>query len=258
MTKVVSPIHYYLCRSEKRRNGGLRVKALILAAGMGTRLKPITDFKPKCMVEINGKPIIYKQIDNLAKNGIKDITVIAGYKSEMLKNALKQQYPFVKVVINDRYATTNNMYSAYLAKEYYSQSEFLLMNADVFYDESVISELASRRYKNSIVVEKGVYNVESMKVRFNNGHISEISKKIPKEKAYGVSIDVYKFSAQGSKVFFEKVIEYIELRKELNHWTEVALNEILSEVTFIPCPLKGRWMEIDNYDDLKKAECIFS
>jgi len=234
------------------------MKALILAAGMGTRLQPVTNDKPKCMVEVNGTPIIYKQIDNLVSNGVDEITVIAGYKSEILIDALKRHYPFVNVIVNKDYEKTNNMYSAYLAKDNYDNSQFLLMNADVFYDSAIITELLNEEYVNSIVVDEGTYIEESMKVKFEGLHIMEISKQVTEEEAYGVSIDVYKFSSEGSRTFFAKLVEYIEINKEMNQWTEVALNDILSESQFKPCPLKGRWMEIDNHDDLKNAEDIFA
>lgn len=234
------------------------MKALILAAGLGTRLRPITDTRPKSMVEVNGKPILFKQIDNLMENGIEDITVIAGYKSEMMVDAINKSYKNVKTIINDVYDKTNNMYSAYMALDHMYNNEFLLMNADVFYDSAIIKELIKTDYNNSIVVEAGIYNDENMKVSCNDERIVEISKVIAESDAYGVSIDVYKFSEEGSKVFFNKVKEYIEDRKELNQWTEVALNEALKLVEFKPCPLKGRWMEIDNHEDLKKAESIFN
>ncbi|MCM3693207.1 sugar phosphate nucleotidyltransferase [Neobacillus niacini] len=234
------------------------MKALILAAGMGTRLRPITDDIPKSMVEVNGIPILFKQINNLVENGVQEITVVAGYKSEIIKNALGRSYPFVNVIINDEYDKTNNMYSAFLAKENFINDEFILMNADVFFDGSVITELILNKYKNSIVVEKGTYNDENMKVSSVDGKIVEISKKITQENAFGVSIDVYKFTSQGSNVFYEKIIDYIENKKDLNQWTEIALNDALKDIDFLTCPLVGNWMEIDNHDDLKRAERIFN
>jgi len=234
------------------------MKALILAAGMGTRLRPLTDKIPKCLVPVNGVPIIAKQIENLIDNGIREIYIVSGYKSDILESVLKGSYPFVNIVLNANYGETNNMYSAYLTRDVLYGNEFILMNGDVFFDESVISELLKPMYLNSIVVEKGVYNDESMKVRVDNtNRIVEISKKIPEILAYGVSIDVYKFSAEASKSFFERIREIVEVHGKLNEWTEVALNEILSKVKFEPCPLKGRWVEIDNYEDLKFAEEIF-
>ncbi len=234
------------------------MKALILAAGLGTRLRPITDDRPKSMVEVNGKPILFKQVDNLLENGIKDITVIAGYKSEMMINAIGRRYKDVRIIVNDVYDKTNNMYSAYMASDYMYDEKFLLMNADVFYDSAIIKELIKNEYENSIVVEEGAYNDENMKVVCIGDRITEISKAISENDAYGVSIDVYKFSKEGSKIFFDRIKEFIEDRNELNQWTEVALDEILEIVEFKPCPLKGRWMEIDNHDDLKRAESIFN
>ncbi len=234
------------------------MKALILAAGLGTRLRPITDNRPKSMVEVNGKPILFKQLDNLIDNGIKDITVVVGYKSEIIIDAINKNYKDIKIINNNIYDKTNNMYSAYLALESMLGQKFLLMNADVFYDSDIIKELLKEEYQDSIVIEKGIYNDENMKVSCINNRIIDISKAIPEDSAYGVSIDVYKFSENGSRTLYDKIKEYIEVREDLNQWTEVALNEILNTVEFLPCPLKGRWIEIDNHDDLIKAESIFN
>jgi len=234
------------------------MKGLILAAGMGTRLRPMTDSKPKCLVEVNCKPIIFKQIENLVENNIDDITIVAGYKHDVLQSKIREKFPFVKVIVNDKYETTNNMYSAYMAHENFSDKEFLLMNGDVFYDKLVITELKKNIYVNSIVVEKNNYIDENMKVTVKDNRIQKISKQISQEDAYGVSIDVYKFSKEGGRIFFNQIIDYVENKQEKNQWTEVALNDILSKIPFTPCHLVGRWIEIDNNEDLKKAECIFN
>ena len=89
-------------------------KALILAAGLGTRLAPITNDRPKSLVPVNGKPILIKQIENLKTNGIVDITIVSGYKAEALEKAVHEKYPEIKIIESVDYATTNNMYSAYL------------------------------------------------------------------------------------------------------------------------------------------------
>ena len=74
------------------------MKALILAAGFGSRLAPITDSLPKSLVPVNGTPILFKQIENLLKNGIVDITVVSGYKADVLKQAVLKKYPYIKIV----------------------------------------------------------------------------------------------------------------------------------------------------------------
>lgn len=234
------------------------MKALILAAGLGSRLAPITDSCPKSMVPVNGTPILFKQLENLKENGIKDITIISGYLGEVLEKAVSEKYPEAKVIRSVDYANTNNMYSAYLGKDAVKDSEFLMMNADVFYDASIIKALLAFSGDNAIVTEVGAYNEESMKVIEKDGRIISISKQITKEEAAGTSIDVYKFSKEAGKAFFNKCAEYIEDKKELKMWSEVALNEILPEVEFKICPLEGRWLEIDNHDDLRAAERLFS
>lgn len=239
-------------------------KALILAAGFGSRLAPITDNVPKSLVPVNGKPILFKQIENLFENGIDDITVISGYKADVLESAVHENWPNIHVVESVDYATTNNMYSAWLGiKAMYPTEDiqpFLMMNADVFYDSSVLTALLKNEAEDAIVVDMGRYIEESMKVIKENGQLVAISKKIMPEEALGSSIDVYKFSAAGGKAFFEACKSYIEDRKELKLWSEVALNDVLEErsVPFHECPLEGRWLEIDNHEDLAAAVELFS
>lgn len=233
------------------------MKALILAAGLGTRLSPITDTRPKCLVPVNGKPILIKQIENLHENGVTEITIISGYMSKVLEGEVKKLFPEIKVIESVDYATTNNMYSAWLGREFVNDEPFLMMNADVFFDASVIGELLNDKYENAIVTDIGTYFEESMKVIQKNGRLVEISKQITEQDALGASIDVYKFNSEGAKAFFDKCEDYILNKKELKKWSEVALNDILADVNFVACPLVGRWFEIDNYEDLYRAEKLF-
>ena len=124
------------------------MKAVLLAAGLGTRLRPITNKVPKCMVPVNGMPIIEKQILNLVENGIKDIYVVAGYKCEVLKAFLRKNYPFVHVIENEVYDTTNNMFSLYMTMDFVRDSEFLLMNSDVFHDANIETGLINSNEVN--------------------------------------------------------------------------------------------------------------
>lgn len=233
------------------------MKALILAAGLGSRLAPITDNCPKSLVPVNGKPILMKQIENLHENNIHDIVIVSGYKADILEKAVHEKYPEIKIIESVDYATTNNMYSAYIARKDFVGQEFLMMNADVYYDASVIAALLACQYPDAIVTDIGTYIEESMKVVEKDGRLVEISKAITPEAALGASIDVYKFSASGGQAFFAKCVEYIEEQKEIKKWSEVALNDILEDIEFKACPLVGRWLEIDNHDDLAAAEKLF-
>ena len=238
------------------------MKALILAAGLGTRLAPITNDRPKSMVPVNGKPILFKQIENLIENGIEDITIVSGYKGDMLEKAVHEKWPQIHIVESVDYANTNNMYSAYLGiGAMFPDGKidaFYMMNADVFYDTTVIETLENDVRRNLIVVDMGRYIEESMKVVEKEGRLTAISKQIPSEDALGCSIDVYKFGAEGGNAFYDCCRAYIEEKRELKLWSEVALNDVLKSVVFEACPLVGRWLEIDNHEDLAAAEALFS
>ena len=232
------------------------MKALILAAGLGSRLAPITNTCPKSLVPVNGQPILMKQIENLLENGVEDITIISGYKAEVLESRVLEKYPSLRIIRNDEYESTNNMYSAYLARE--AMGGFLMMNADVFFDASVITALKSCPAPDAVVVDMGNYLEESMKVIQRDGRLVQISKTIAREDALGSSIDVYKFSQEGAAAFFARCAAYIEAKGERKLWSEVALNDAMSDVVFQACPLEGRWFEIDNHDDLAAAEKLFA
>lgn len=240
----------------------MKKKALILAAGLGTRLAPITNDRPKSLVPVNGKPILLKQIENLKANDIEDITVVSGYKADFLEKAVHEKYPEIKIVESVDFATTNNMYSAYIGiKSMFPDgiiAPFYMMNADVFYDTSVITALENDFRQNLIVVDIGRYIEESMKVVEKDGRIVTISKQVMPEDALGCSIDVYKFGADGGKAFYDCCVDYIEEKKELKKWSEVALNDALVKVKFCACSLVGRWLEIDNHEDLSAAETLFA
>lgn len=234
------------------------MKAIVLAAGLGTRLRPITNEVPKCMVPVNGIRIIDKQIHNLVSNGVKDIYVVAGYKADVLISHLKEIYPDVHIIDNKRYAETNNMYSLYMAMPNVEGEDFLLMNADVYYDANIVEGLLASEEPSMIACDRSQFIEESMKIIVDaTGKINHISKKITEQEAYAVSIDVYKISKQAGAILFDNVKQTIEAKKDENSWTEVALDEIFSQTIFKPYVIKERWFEIDNHDDLATAERIF-
>lgn len=235
------------------------MRAIILAAGLGTRLRPITNEVPKCMVSVNGICIIDKQINNLHKAGVNDIVVVGGYKAEILKKHL-ERYEGITFVNNYRYAETNNMYSLYLALKHIGDSEFLLMNSDVYFDASIIEGLLGRNTegKSLIACDSSSYLEESMKITIDeSGKIKHISKKITENEYYAVSIDVYKLNSDAVNTLSKEVCDTIEVKKDENSWTEVALDAIFDRTAFVPFVIRGRWFEIDNHADLQRAEQLF-
>lgn len=236
------------------------MKAIILAAGLGSRLRPITDTVPKCMVPVNGCPIIDKQISNLLNSGVmlSDVYVVAGYRHEVLECHLKETYPDVNVIPNLRYGETNNMYSLYMAEDKVRGEGFLLMNGDVYFDENIIAGMLRVEDTVSLIAcDRSGYIAESMKVTVENGCINHISKTITEKEFYAVSIDVYRFSPEACNFLFKEISETICDRKDENSWTEVAIDKILTNTRFVPYLISSRWVEIDNHDDLAQAESLF-
>ena len=162
----------------------------------------------------------------------------------------------MNVINNSDYEHTNNMYSLFLAKNYVNGSDFLLMNADVYFDANIITGLINLS-GSRIACDKSQYLDESMKIKFDGDKIISISKKISSLDYYAVSIDVYKISAKDSFILFDEIQDTIINRHKLNSWTEVALDKIFAYTNFQPYIINGRWFEIDNHDDLAKAQEIF-
>ena len=144
--------------------------AIILAAGIGSRLYPLTQEYPKSLVKVNGREILDYQIQGYIQSGIKEenIYIVTGYKHEMILDYLKNHYPKAKEIYSKEYLTTNNMYSLYLGLKTLSPlfnglSHLFINNADCLYDENLMKEFVNSDFDSSIAVEVGSYIEESMK-----------------------------------------------------------------------------------------------
>lgn len=239
------------------------MKAVILAAGLGTRLHPITLNKPKCLVKVAGEPIIGHQITAYQSAGISDFVIIGGYKVSMLKEYCKKQFGEIDLTIieNKDFSTTNNMYSLYLAKDMLKGQDFILSNGDVVYDPQIVNLFVKDAKADMIACDKGSYDNESMKISVHNGYVSDISKEIPANEAYGNSIDLYKISAGSSDILFSEISKIVEHENDLNEWFEVALQRLFAKnhLSMRPFDIEGRrWVEIDNLADLSEGDKLFN
>lgn len=240
------------------------MKAIILAAGIGSRLRPMTLNKPKCLVKVAGIPIIDYQIRSYIMAGIEEIIVVTGYMSDKVKDFCNKYCNFknFKIIENSDYDTTNNMYSLYLARQELIGENFILSNGDIVFDKQIAINTIQSKMENLIVADQGSYNEESMKITLEeSGYINDISKTISRQMAYGNSIDMYKFSSDASKILFDEIINIIEYEKSLKEWTELALQRLLKADMLKMYPLDIstlKWVEIDNYEDLALADKLFS
>ena len=134
------------------------MKVIILAAGQGTRLRPLTDHCPKCMVEVNGKSIIERQLDTMHSCGIedKDITIVAGYRNDVLKEKFKDTE--VKFIVNKEYETTNMVCSLMCARNLMeTEDDILISYGDIIYNKEVLEKILKTEEDMSVVVDDGWY-----------------------------------------------------------------------------------------------------
>lgn len=206
------------------------MKGVILAAGIGSRLRPLTDDKPKCLVKVAGKPMLEYQLDAYRMAGIQDVIIIVGYKGEQIEKYCRYIDDLnITIINNEEYEDTNNMYSLYLAKQYLDGQDFILNNADLVIEQDIVKNMIESRVPNLVAVDVGLFNDESMKIICDEqGYIRDISKQIAQKQANGCSIDFYKISKEISYTLFQEITETIEggNRKD---WTEVALQRIFKQ-----------------------------
>lgn len=245
------------------------MQIIILAAGMGNRLKPITNKVPKVMVKVAGKEIIFHQLDLLSKlKNVSEIIVVTGYKKNLIKNLVGQSYKGKKItyVDNDDYTQTNNIYSLYLALKK-TKEDVLLLEGDVIFKPDLLGEIT--KYKKDLIF------VEKFKPYMDGGVVDidaktrQIKRLIPKrdqdenfefskyyktvniyyftysfiEKIYKPSLELY-INSYGKKDYYELIIGSL-VYLNLCHLYAYVINKEL------------QWFEIDDFVDLNFAENIF-
>lgn len=244
------------------------MQAIILAAGMGKRLKELTSNATKCMVEVNGETMIHKTLGHLDKLGLNQIIFVVGYEGQKLMdyiNSLAVKTP-VKYIDNSIYYKTNNIYSLYLAKEELLQDDTLLLESDLVYEESVIRKLVDNPYPSLTLVDKFESWMDGTCVTLDeeDNITSFINKKdfdFTQTDKYYKTVNLYKFSKEFSQKHYVPFLEAYCTALGHNEYYE----QVLKVITFLDNPeikavrLNGeKWYEIDDVQDLNIAESIFS
>ena len=233
--------------------------ALLLAAGSGNRLQPLTDSIPKCLIEINGRPILERLIDNLCDNGFKRLVIVVGYMDHCIRRFVNEYAGdlTIEFITNPLYQTTNNIYSLWLARNKI-QELFLLVESDLVFESSQLEGLL---YPNKIAISR-------MQPWMNGTTITIDS--LNRVQAFGMggngyteitrykTVNIYSLSDST----WRKVVERLELHissGKVNEYYEVVFKEMIADgslsmdgVFFDP----ERWYEIDTPADLANAELI--
>ncbi|EHZ2845107.1 phosphocholine cytidylyltransferase family protein [Vibrio vulnificus] len=230
---------------------------VILAAGIGSRLRPITQEVPKSLVKVAGVPLLERLTKQILKhNNSYEIIVVAGYLSEQIKSSMHSIHESIKVIVNEEFETTNNMESCRLALESTDYKDCIIVNADCIYEESIVHTMLESEF-SCIATDSSEYFDENMKVNVVDGRVSEISKELPDIDGIFTSIDIYNFIKKDVNILLEFMRGY-HSRGDLQKWNEVAINDMVKVSAVATLDFNGkRWMEVDNHDDLAKAEDLF-
>lgn len=240
------------------------MKAVILAAGVASRLRPLTNTTPKCLLKVGNKSILEKTVDNLIANNIKEIIVVTGYLQEMIKGFLVNNYPQLtfNFIFNERFDSTNNIYSLWMTKEKILSNEMLLLDSDIVFDSRIIKQLINSKYENCLAMRSDhELGDEEIKLLLNeNGSIKEISKIVDPKFAGGESIGIEKFSKEFVKKLFAILDKKILQDGRINVFYEEAFQDIINEGELIyPIDVENyKCMEIDTASDLKSAALIIN
>jgi choline kinase len=242
------------------------MKLIILAAGEGTRLRPFTLERPKCMVEFNGKPIIDHILETSNEAGIKDIIVVCGYKEDVLKTHLKNSD--IKFVTNHKYDSTNMLSSLFCAEQEMND-DVVISYADIIYTPGILKQLVSDNNDLSVVIDRDweqlwllrmedpLADAETLKIN-RDGSIIELGKK-PKNKAeiegqYMGLIKIKKDALNKIRTFYHSLDrDVIYDGKTFDNMFMTSFIQLVIDklMPVKPVFIKGGWIEIDSVQDLE-------
>lgn len=245
------------------------MQAVILAAGMGRRLKELTKDNTKCMVRVNGVTLIDRMMLQLSKLNLKRVVIVVGYEGEKLVNYIGDRYSShydVVFVNNPIYDKTNNIYSLALAREYLLEDDTLLMESDLIFDDRMFSLILDNPYPNLALVAKYQTWMDGTMVRIDDecNIVNFITKKAFKYsdvEHYYKTVNIYKFSRE---FMVQKYLPFLDA-----YCSSLGNNEYYEQVLRVICMLDNsdlkalpitteKWYEIDDVQDLDIAEALFA
>lgn len=236
------------------------MQALILAAGIAQRLRPLTDHCPKCLLQIGGKNFLQRMVDNLLWAGINDIVIVTGYLQQQIQSFLSEKYPGLPFtfIFNEYYETTNNSYSLWLARKAI-QDDFILLDSDIVFDKRILSLLIESDKEGALIAVNRDIDLgeEEMKVQINeNGQITAISKEIPPSNAIGESIGIELFDQTIARKLFDQLNYNIMHNQESHLFYEKTFQDLIDlKENFYYVDITGyKVIEVDFAEDLHNAE----
>lgn len=244
------------------------MQAIILAAGMGRRLGTLTAGNTKCMLEVNGKRLIDRAIDALIPHNIDRIVIVAGFARQNLINHVNEKYPGLNITFieNPVYDHTNNIYSLWLAKDYLTRDDTLLMESDLIFDPGIIDCALQSPFPNVALVAKYKPWMDGTMVKLDSDNT--ILNFIPKADfdfnhtdQYYKTVNIYKLSRDFAISRYIPFLEaYIKSMGNNEYYEQVLrVLTMINTRDIHAVDIRERdWYEIDDIQDLMIAETIFA
>lgn len=245
------------------------MQAVILAAGMGKRLKELTKNNTKCMVEVNGEKLIDRVLRQLDKQNLSKIVLVVGYEGQKLIDhisTLSDIKTKIEFIDNPIYDKTNNIYSLWLAKDELLSDDTLLLESDLIFEDKVLENLINDPCDTIALVDKYESWMDGTCVMIDEDkHITRFisGKELNYDKTdkYYKTVNIYKFSKEFSKTHYVPFLEAYSKALGNNEYYEQVLKviSILDNKSIEAKPLNGeKWYEIDDVQDLDIAESMFA
>ncbi|WDP85102.1 MAG: phosphocholine cytidylyltransferase family protein [Desulfobacter sp.] len=234
--------------------------ALLLAAGTGSRLLPLTQKAPKCLTMVNETCILDRLIASLNHHGFKRLVVVTGHLEDCIRNFLEDRAGnlVIEYVFSPRYKTTNNIYSLWMARNFISEP-FLLIESDLVFDPSLLTEML---YPDRIAVAGIKPWLNGSTVTINQSHRVDAfhrdTSRSPTRTKYK-TVNIYSFSLSSWYQVVDLLNEYIHAGR-VNDYYEVIFREMVAQkrLSLKAVSFDGKpWYEIDTLEDLASAEQLF-
>jgi len=234
------------------------MKAVILAAGQGTRIRSAHGEHPKCLIEVDETTILGHQLEALSMAGIDDVAIVVGYEKEQIVayvSAKRQSYnQRIHFIENPAFAITNNIYSLWLAIDWLRGDSFIVLNADVIFDPDILNSAVQPYTPISMIVDP-LWRDETMKVIIEDDRVTRMSKRISQEEFSGTYIGITVFSKSILNRFFHTLDTLIAFGR-VNDFFNIAVQELADEGIHVGYTSTDglAWAEIDDPLDLTFAQ----
>ena len=227
------------------------MRALLLAAGRGTRISRYLNGNPKCTVKIsNDISLIQYTVNQLKKHGVEDIAVVTGYRHYVVEQVLQNQK--IKWFYNPFFDVTNSIASAWFAKSFIQNDDIIIMNADVFCEECLYDELLS--VKQSPVVFYDSSRIVDADYRFycENNEVKKYGKDLSVEETSGEYVGIARFDSSFIPLFLEQLDQMIG-QQQHSLWWENVLYSKSAQVPLNAYDVSGKfWAEVDYVEDYRR------